>query len=260
VITAATVLQLSRQLLEVPRAGYLEVAADCIHELIPGDDVVWIQGNWKDDSFTVWRRSLRGRDASAEQILRCVYQSPVVQSCIQAPVDLSPRRLSDLSDLSALDDNAAAVRQAQQYIGREQLCLMVNVYSPVAGRCWVITRDDEDFSDREMADAEQILPVLYLLDHFHHPEPMPTPSGLPVRRADLTTREGQVVDLLTTGMTAAAIGRILGISERTVSKHVQNAYDKLGVHDRLLVAADRRSTDQLRIPPRRERVPDLAGT
>ncbi|WP_460809824.1 helix-turn-helix transcriptional regulator [Microlunatus endophyticus] len=225
--------------------------------MIPSDDVVWIQGNWRDDSFTVWRRSLRGRDASAEQILRCGYQSPVVQSCIQTPVDLSPRRLSDLS---APDHNAAAVRQAQQCIGREQLCLMVNVYSPIAGRCWVITRDDTDFSDREMADAEQILPVLYLLDHFHHPGPTPTPAGLSVRRAGLTTREGQVVDLLTTGMTAAAIGRILGISERTVSKHVQNAYDKLGVHDRLLVAADRRSADHLRIPPPRERVPDLAGT
>lgn len=256
-ITAATVLQLSRRLLEIPRAEYIETAAECIHDLIPGDDVVWIQANWKDDTFTIWRRSLRGRDTAAEQILRCIYQSPVVQSCIQAPVDLSPRRLSDLPQI---EENAVALRQAQQYIGRQQLCLMVSVQTPIAGRCWVITRDSTDFLDQELEDAELILPVLYLLDHFHHPVPTHLPAGLTGGRVGLTTREGQVVDLLTTGMTAAAIGRILGISDRTVSKHIQNAYDKLGVHDRLLVAANRRSTDRLRIPPPVELVPDMAGT
>lgn len=255
-ITAATVMQLSRRLLDIPRAEYVEAAAECIHELIPGDDVLWIQGNWKEDSFTVWRRSLRGRDTAAEQILRCSYQSPVVRSCLQAPVDLSPRRLSDLP---RVDEKAVALRQAQQYVGREQLGLMVNVHSPIAGRCWVITRDSMDFCDRELEEAEQILPVLYLLDHFHHPESTRMLADLAGGRTGLTTRESQVVDLLTTGMTAAAIGRILGISNRTVSKHIQNAYDKLGVHDRLLVAAGRRSTDQLRIPTPGERVPHMAG-
>lgn len=77
---------------------------------------------------------------------------------------------------------------------------------------------------------------------------------------DHPRQHGLLRSVLSTGMTAAAIGRILGISNRTVSKHIQNAYDKLGVHDRLLVAADRRSTGQLRIPPGGQRVPDMAGT
>ena len=256
-ITAATVMQLSRRLLDVPRTEYIETAAEGLHELIPGDDVLWIQGNWKEDSFRIWRRSLRGRDIAAEQVLRCSYQSPVVRSCLQAPVDLSPRRLSDLPGIA---EDAVAMRQAQQYLGREQLCLIVSVDAPIAGRCWVITRDKLGFCDQELEDAEQILPVLYLLDHFHHPESSNISADLPVGRAGLTTRESQVVDLLITGMTAAAIGRILGISDRTVSKHIQNAYDKLGVHDRLLVAADRRATERLRVLPAAERVPHMAGT
>jgi DNA-binding CsgD family transcriptional regulator len=55
-------------------------------------------------------------------------------------------------------------------------------------------------------------------------------------RATLTSREREIVDLVAEGLTAAAMGRALGISPRTVSKHLQHAYRKIGCHDRLLVA------------------------
>lgn len=54
--------------------------------------------------------------------------------------------------------------------------------------------------------------------------------------ADLTKRERQILDLLGTGMTARAIGTVLGISHRTVSKHLEHAYAKTGLHDRLLAS------------------------
>jgi DNA-binding NarL/FixJ family response regulator len=54
-----------------------------------------------------------------------------------------------------------------------------------------------------------------------------------VARAALTERESQVVRLLATGATASCIGRQMRISERTVHKHLENVYAKLGVHDRL---------------------------
>lgn len=113
-ITAATVMQLSRQLLDTPRAAYTETAADRIDELIPGDDLLWIQADWQEDSFTVWRRSLRGRDTAAEQILRDSYQSPVVRSCLEAPVDLCPRRLLDLP---RGDENAVALKHSSASAG-----------------------------------------------------------------------------------------------------------------------------------------------
>ncbi len=40
--------------------------------------------------------------------------------------------------------------------------------------------------------------------------------------------------MLSLGYTATRIGRATGISPRTVQKHLQNAYAKLGYHDRLL--------------------------
>ena len=39
--------------------------------------------------------------------------------------------------------------------------------------------------------------------------------------------------LLAEGLTAASIGRRLMITERTVHKHLQHSYTKLGVTDRL---------------------------
>jgi DNA-binding CsgD family transcriptional regulator len=49
----------------------------------------------------------------------------------------------------------------------------------------------------------------------------------------LTPRELAVLGLLADGLTAAAIGRKLLITERTVHKHLERLYTKLGVSDRL---------------------------
>ena len=49
--------------------------------------------------------------------------------------------------------------------------------------------------------------------------------------ARLTDRENEVLLLVASGRTAARIGR--EISERTVHKHLENVYLKLGVHDRI---------------------------
>lgn len=49
----------------------------------------------------------------------------------------------------------------------------------------------------------------------------------------LTTREQAVLGLLVEGLTARAIARRLAVSERTVHKHLEHAYAKLGVTDRV---------------------------
>ncbi|MCD2192851.1 LuxR C-terminal-related transcriptional regulator [Actinomycetospora endophytica] len=55
--------------------------------------------------------------------------------------------------------------------------------------------------------------------------------------AGLTPREAQVARLITEGMTNAAIGRRLGISERTAERHAENIRAKLGVGSRTQIAA-----------------------
>ncbi|WP_197674415.1 helix-turn-helix transcriptional regulator [Agrococcus carbonis] len=49
----------------------------------------------------------------------------------------------------------------------------------------------------------------------------------------LTPRERTVLHLMHLGRTAAAIGATLGVSERTVHKHQEHLYRKLGARDRL---------------------------
>jgi DNA-binding CsgD family transcriptional regulator len=50
---------------------------------------------------------------------------------------------------------------------------------------------------------------------------------------DLTRREITVLELVASGMTAAAAGRRLAIAERTVHKHLEHAYRKLDATDRI---------------------------
>lgn len=50
---------------------------------------------------------------------------------------------------------------------------------------------------------------------------------------DLTAREIEVLQLVGRGLTAQAAAHVCRISLRTVHKHLENAYTKLGVHDRL---------------------------
>jgi DNA-binding NarL/FixJ family response regulator len=52
----------------------------------------------------------------------------------------------------------------------------------------------------------------------------------------LTEREREVLALFAGGGTAAAIGRVLGISTHTVRRHVANLRTKLGLHGRIALA------------------------
>jgi DNA-binding CsgD family transcriptional regulator len=61
-----------------------------------------------------------------------------------------------------------------------------------------------------------------------------TITSTPHQRPRLTDREATVLDLLARGLTAAAIGRRLGISSRTVHRHQGHLYRKLQVSDRLV--------------------------
>jgi two-component system nitrate/nitrite response regulator NarL len=60
-------------------------------------------------------------------------------------------------------------------------------------------------------------------------EPALRPAG---RTPSLTSRERQVLELLVQGATTRGIAESLGVSGNTVRTHVQNLFQKLGVHGR----------------------------
>ena len=87
---------------------------------------------------------------------------------------------------------------------------------------------------REIGPA---FPGAELLDrHFRlRAEQLQAQRGFPAER--LTVREQQVLARVALGETDRAIARILGITPRTASKHVENILRKLGVETRTAAAA-----------------------
>lgn len=104
---------------------------------------------------------------------------------------------------------------------------------------FVFNRRDRDFTDRDRACAEAIRPLLgdlyrmtRALDGALAAWGVPSTVRCPAPDASLTAREREVLHWLGSGKTDKDIGDILGISPRTVHKHLQRIYEKLGVETR----------------------------
>jgi len=89
---------------------------------------------------------------------------------------------------------------------------------------FVLNRARRDFTDRERALLDLLRPHLAELYQ----------KANALNR--LTPREAEVVRWVAAGKSDAQIGAILGISARTVQKHLQRAYEKLGVESRTAAA------------------------
>lgn len=94
---------------------------------------------------------------------------------------------------------------------------------------FVLNRARRDFTDRERALLELVRPHLERL--YRRTRALPA----------LSARENEVLHWLARGKSDAQIGAILRISPRTVQKHLQNVYTKLGVENRTAAAMRSRS-------------------
>ncbi|MEU6837415.1 MULTISPECIES: helix-turn-helix transcriptional regulator [Streptomyces] len=106
---------------------------------------------------------------------------------------------------------------------------------------FLVHRSGGDFSRHDERYAARVQPLLKAATaHRALLTALRESSGSDHRRqanhalaAPLTPRETNVLHLLATGLTAEGIGRRLGISPRTVHKHLNALYRKLGATDRL---------------------------
>ncbi|MHC3467835.1 helix-turn-helix transcriptional regulator [Streptomyces sp. 7R007] len=105
--------------------------------------------------------------------------------------------------------------------------------APVLG-CMVY-RAGADFTDDHVRAAERAQSLLAAVEQQRRLLLRLQRSADPDAAAScpLTPRETTVLLLLADALTAGAIGRRLGISDRTVHKHVENIYRKLGTRDRI---------------------------
>jgi DNA-binding CsgD family transcriptional regulator len=112
-----------------------------------------------------------------------------------------------------------------------------------------LSRRDQDFSDEERALLDEARPFLIqsYQNAFVHSrlegelERQRSAPELPVDEPRLaerlseqgvTRREAQVLAVIAAGFSDRAAAQLMGISERTVQKHLQRCYRKLGVHSR----------------------------
>ena len=103
-------------------------------------------------------------------------------------------------------------------------------------RGFVIGRGGIDFTTGEREYVRRLQPLLTRADAHLRELRRWRAQDADIQAADefrLTPRELTVLSLLADGSTAEAIGRRLGISPRTVHRHLDNLYRKLGTSDRL---------------------------
>ena len=91
-------------------------------------------------------------------------------------------------------------------------------------------RAGRDFTERDRAVLDLLLP------HLRQFRRSAASRRLSTRQANeaelLTRREREILDRVAEGKTNAEVASLLGISPGTVRKHLENAYEKLGVHSR----------------------------
>jgi DNA-binding CsgD family transcriptional regulator len=129
-----------------------------------------------------------------------------------------------------------------------QLALPLRVGKGV--EAYVVSRPDDDYDDADTDLATLVLPALAALVRQHRVlHDVPEEQCDRVRDRRLTEREFAVLTLLGEGLTAQAIARRLDASPRTVHKHLEHLYRKLGVRDRLMAVQQARDAGLLPTPP-----------
>lgn len=145
-----------------------------------------------------------------------------------------PRPLSTREGVNMVREHLTPVELDQQ------LCIPYRA-SPSQQRTFILSKTRRDFSEADLALAQRIQPLLAVVARQHDVLAGHAPGGHDGADAarvaatfGLTARETAVLQLLTGGLTAGAIGSRLSISTRTVHTHIDHVYRKLGVHDRLM--------------------------
>ncbi len=105
-------------------------------------------------------------------------------------------------------------------------------HQPQRGQKLLLQRLSAPLEAQLLSDADEVEAMFRLSDPACKPDARSLQQALP-----LTRRESEVLFWIANGKTNREIGEILGMSPRTVNKHLQTIFPKLGVENRTAAAA-----------------------
>jgi DNA-binding CsgD family transcriptional regulator len=167
---------------------------------------------------------------------RALAAHPLVRH-YQATADQAPRTVDDLPGGGHWSDE-----QARHVVGTmlgSQWHLALPLPAPPGeGHVIMLGRPDDGFTDRDLEFAARLRPLLAGVVNqqrqlLRRRNGLAAVEATPTGEYGLTPRELAVLTLLADTLTAEAIARRLGISPRTVHKHLESLYRKMNTHDRL---------------------------
>lgn len=157
---------------------------------------------------------------------------------VRHPLALAYRNTGELVPLRLSDVTPA--RTPPPALGATSLPRLLTIpldLTPARVCSIALLRGGRDFTSRDLQMAAQLQPVLSGIYSLRDRLAGPTPGRAGQDTGiTLTARELAVLNLMAEGLIASAIARRLSISPRTVSKHVEHIYEKLGTHDRTTTA------------------------
>jgi DNA-binding CsgD family transcriptional regulator len=227
------------------RFSYLLSTAQLLSRLVPCEYVAWNSLDLASGSAEVVGYPEFDYDYVASLLVDVATEHPMVRSYLDDPPGQhEPRRLSDLISerefrrtrtWSDLHRPTNVVSQASVLVARN---------NKDSGASWVLSRSSGDFSDEELDTLNLAQPLLATLNSRYVKECTFT-AALESGPDTLTDRERDILRHLKTGRPPPAVAAMLGVSTRTVGKHLENAYRKLGVQNRLAAIARAEDSGQL---------------
>jgi DNA-binding CsgD family transcriptional regulator len=163
---------------------------------------------------------------------RLIHTHPLVRFHSSTPGG-GARRISDCMSDTAFRRHAT-FGEYYQRLGIDRVIAVPVVAGPGHVMSYVLNRKGLDFSDTERDLLDALRPALANLYRFATLAGYGAATLPPV--TPLTPREREVLRWVAAGKSDLQVAAILGASVRTVHKHLENAYVKLGVENRTAAA------------------------
>jgi DNA-binding CsgD family transcriptional regulator len=202
-----------QEVLECPSVAFSEVGEDGVRGL-------------------GWPQAQLPTGLMTEVTRRNMARHPLIQHYVRT-TDRRPLAVTDMTSLRRWRSSPVGsdIRAVMGFYDHLAIPL---VSTPGTMRAFAIGRQDRGFTTQEREFVERLHPSLVVLDQRAQ-------AAQSSRAGTLTPREKQVLAQIATGLTRQATARRLQISIRTVDKHLESIYRKLGVNSHvqaILIAAE----------------------